>query len=219
MLARKDTLLLLTSLIPLLGFTSKPPSLTLIIYTIFVGYYFWKRRHPAYLVAKYSVARSIFSAGFYALIFTETLAWLDNYLIDFANQGALFHNSYIVDIVIGTGYYLGLTIAWYLLIRRYHFSLMEAFLTYGILGSVLEQKGLAVVQAVGLLFVNPLGALFVMGYVLMVHGSIIGIIHLGIRHLATGQDNRKIKYIVALPVMLVGVVVGTVLSWAIAQLI
>ena len=71
--------------------------------------------------------------------------------------------------------YGGGALAWLLVLRRWRFSLLEMFLTVGLLGIFVEQTGAALVAIAQSLFVNPLASLLFAAFVFVVYGPVIAI--------------------------------------------
>jgi hypothetical protein len=167
-------LLFLTALIPVLaifGGTS-----VLLIYTLFVVILLFLRRPlsraavaiPLPLPVKF-IALTILCGWI-----VELGAWYENYGRRAPNP-ALLHPQLIPDLILAIGLYGGGALAWLLVLRRWRFSLLEMFLTVGLLGIFVEQTGAALVAIAQSLFVNSLASLFLAGFVFVVYGPVIAI--------------------------------------------
>ncbi len=74
------------------------------------------------------------------------------------------------------GFYGGWAVAWLVVLRRYRFSIAEAFVLTGMPRLILfEQLGAVFLAMVTMFAVNPLISLLFGFYVFVVHGSIAGI--------------------------------------------
>jgi succinate dehydrogenase hydrophobic anchor subunit len=80
------------------------------------------------------------------------------------------------------------------------------FLTTAVLGVPVEQDAQVLVAIVQSLSANPLASLYLLGYVMLVYGSIMGLAYLpleeALRH--PRQRGHWIKYLVAMALMYVG---------------
>lgn len=70
----------------------------------------------------------------------ESSAWLNEYLKN-TPQPALFHPQLIPDLIMGLGFYAAWWLTWWLVLRRYHFTTPQVFITTGLYGILMEQQG------------------------------------------------------------------------------
>ena len=200
----KTILLLITGFLPLLGLTSRPPDLMLLIYSGFVIAWCWQHRLDK-IVQRLPgpLAFHLFFCFLVTGCLTEVLAWTSNYL-KAAEIPALFHPQLGVDLLIGIGFYGGWAAAWGMALRWYRFKLWEVFVITGVQGIFLEQLGAVFLAMVRAWSSNPLLALLFGAYVFTVHGSIAGLALLPtLRRFDTPAQSRswlRIPLIIALMV-------------------
>lgn len=200
-----------------MGLFGNPPSVILILYSIFIFVYFFGQKKWQSAWNHGSEVKAIIATAILVLIFTETLAWLNNYFAGFKNPGELFSTNYFENIVVGSGFYVGITLAWLLINRFFSFTTTQAFVTYGFLGVFLEQNGTVFNQAAMFLGINPGMSLLMMLFVFLVHGSILGLIHLRLAPQFIGVHQTLWKYPTAIIAILVGVFMGTAISGLLAK--
>jgi succinate dehydrogenase hydrophobic anchor subunit len=141
---------------------------------------------------------------------TECFAWLDNYLKRSENP-ALLHPQLFFDLLLAIGFYGGLGICWWLVLRRWRFTLTQVFLAAGFLGIVVEQDS-AVLQAIIANLANPVAAAILALYVLAVYGSAMALPYLLVeKSLHMGQRSGWLKYPVAIAGMFIACKVGFLL--------
>lgn len=157
-------LLLVSGLVPLLALTDSPPDPTLLIYSLFVLVWLaLPQRQPP------STGRFVITMVAAGLV-TECLAWLNNFL-ECNPEPALLHPQLLPDLTLALVFYGSWAAAWLLLLRRYTFTPAQIFITQGLFGVLLEQRGAIFVLG---LTTMPLGLIFWL-YVFLVYGSVVGI--------------------------------------------
>jgi len=171
----EKTLLIMSGIFPLLGLFSKPPDTMLIIYTLFVVVFLFRRK----LTALFEQLPGHASLHLFILFLlsgslTETLAWIGNFLKG-AEEPALFHPQLIPDLIFGIGFYGGWAIAWLIAFRCFRFTLLEAFVITGFQGIFFEQLGAVFVEMLSVFASNPLLSILLGVYVFVVHGSVAGL--------------------------------------------
>lgn len=171
----KTIALILTGLIPLLGLLSRPPDTMLLIYTVFVAGFLFRRATTAFL-EKLPGSASLHLIVLFLVSgsLTEILAWSNNYL-KAAEEPALFHPQLIPDLIIGVGFYGGWAVAWLITLRWFRFSVAEGFLVTAIQGVFFEQLGAVFMAMLSVFKDDPAFALLMGLYVFLVHGSITGL--------------------------------------------
>lgn len=182
----KRFLLLLSALIPLLGLLDIPPDPALLVYTFFTTLYFFRHRLP-----KYRSYTAYIVIGIVIGLFSEIVFWLGNFLECNGNP-ALLHPQLLADLLLAVGFYGSWGIAWLILFKKYKFSLQQIFITQGVYGIFIEQKGQLFLQG---LSTFPVGAIFWL-YVFLVYGSIAGSTVLFTE--LVGSKDTKWKYVVAI---------------------
>ena len=165
------------------------------------------------------VVAIVITTGVLVLFLTETLAWLNNYFEGFKYPGALYSVNYFEDLLIGSGFYIGVTIVWLLVNKYFFFSITQAFVTYGFFGIFLEQSGAIFRLATETLKSNPAFALFMILFVFLVHGSILGLIHLRLAPRFTGSRRTIWKYPLAIIAIWIGVFFGTAFSSLLSKIV
>jgi len=214
------TLLFLTALIPVLAIFRG--TTVLLIYTLFVVILLFLRRplNRAALAIPLPLAVKFTALTILCGWIVELGAWYENYGRRAPNP-ALLHPQLIPDLILAIGLYSGGALAWLLVLRRWRFSLLEMFLTVGLLGIFVEQTGAALVAIAQSLFVNPLTSLFLAGFVFVVYGPVIAIPYMLLEPQFAGRATRSgwLKFpAVALLMMILAVtltaVVGLVASGA-----
>lgn len=128
----------------------------------------------------------------------EFLAWLGNY-IEANPEPALFHPQLIPDLLLGIGFYSGWVLAWWIVLRRWHFSVLEVFVLQGLYGVVFEQDGAILLLGISQF---PLGLVFWL-YVFLVYGSTMGLVYLPFRARTEKQKSSFWKYPALLLLMIV----------------
>lgn len=167
--------MVLTGLVPLLGLSSRPPDVMLLIYTVFVVACLLRRRLAA-LGERMPGPVSLHLLGSFLLAgaLTETLAWANNYL-KAAKEPALFHPQLFADLIIGIGFYGGWAAAWWIAFRWFRFKLWETFVITGLQGIFFEQLGAVFLAMVRAWATNPFLSVLFGLYVFTVHGSVVGL--------------------------------------------
>jgi hypothetical protein len=205
-------ILLLTALIPLLGIFATPPNVQLLLYSAFIFITYYGLVQWQSFASKGGFLKSGITTGLLVLFLTENIAWLNNYFEGFKNAGALFSTSYTENLFIGAGFYFGMTFAWLIVNHFFSFTTLQAFITYGVFGVFLEQKGAVLRSALDIGATHAGFALLIIVYVFLVHGSIMGLIHLRLLPKCIGKNKTFIKYPLAVFSIWVGATLGTALS-------
>jgi hypothetical protein len=171
----KTVWLILSGLVPLLGFLGTPPDPMLLIYTAFVVVVLFLRRLES-LMDHLPGTATLQLVGLFLISgsITETLAWLNNYW-KAAPQPALFHPQLFADLLIGIGFHGGWAVAWLITFRWFRFTLLEVFLVTGFLGIGFEQLGAVFLIMVRTFVGNPVQSLLFGAYVFLVYGSAAGL--------------------------------------------
>lgn len=132
-------------------------------------------------------------------ILAETLAWTGSYLAK-EESPALLHPQLIPDLILGMGFYGGWAVSWLLLTRYFRFSLLQVFITAGLLGVMIEQNFQILKKIIEALSTNPLASLLMSSYVFVVYGSItgVGFILSGEKYLNKQKSNSWLKYPLAI---------------------
>ena len=171
----KTALLVVSGLVPLLGLFSRPPDTMLLIYTIYVVIFLFRRKLTRFLehlpghTSLYLFILFLLSGSL-----TETLAWTNNFLKE-AQEPALFHPQLIPDLIVGIGFYGGWAIAWLIAFRWFRFTLFEVFVVTGFQGIFFEQLGVVFLEMLRVFASNPLQSILLGVYVFAVHGSAAGL--------------------------------------------
>jgi hypothetical protein len=100
----------------------------------------------------------------------EALKWLSGGGAG-TNLGVLWHDL----VVFGAGYYLGWALAWSIALYWYCFSGASVFFATGFLGIVVEQDAHVLMTALGAVSRDPVAAVSLLLYVLMIYGAIMGL--------------------------------------------
>jgi hypothetical protein len=212
-------LFIVSGILPILGVFADPPTVMVILYSIFVFAYLWNENKNAAAEIGKNKWVSLLVNALIVLFVSETLAWLDNSFTRFKNPGALFSTNYIQNLVLGSGFYVGLAFGWFFVSRFYLFTTRQAFCVYGLCGIFLEQSGAVFAQAAAFFFVNPAVSLLLLLYVFLVHGSISGLIYMYSKPVFTGTKNSFLKYPLAFLCLLAGIMIGSVLSGAVSRVL
>lgn len=215
----KHTLFLISGFFPLLGLLNTTPLTMPLIYSVFVlASTLGKERWRSFL-SDGRMWVAVLRTAFIVMVITETLAWLESYFNGFAIATALFSTNYLENILIASGYYLGFALAWMIINRYFAFTAAEAFMTYGLFGILLEQNGAVLSQIIGALLGNPILAIFLGTMVLIIHGSIAGLMHIRLAPYFTGRHSGMVRYPVALVAIWIGVHICTIPFALLAEMI
>jgi hypothetical protein len=163
-----------------LPFAIVPNPLTL--YPIFVLVYFFREK------INFS-AKFWFPYVMLICLSLEFLAWLGSF-IEQNPEPALFHPQLIPDLLLGIGFYSGWVLAWWLILRRWSFSILEVFVLQGLYGVVVEQDGAILLLGISQF---PLGMVFWV-YVFLVYGSTMALAFLPFRASFPNQKSSLWKY-------------------------
>jgi hypothetical protein len=135
------------------------------------------RRLPAVQPAKASLGLADLNFAL-ALIASglagECLAWVSEFF-DAGATPAPIHPQFFADLFLGLFFYLGLAVAWLLLVRRFHFALKELFLVC-FLAALIKQAQLGALPAFcERLVSDPVSALLTLATWLVVGGSVTSV--------------------------------------------
>lgn len=196
----KNTLLLISGLVPLLGLFSPTPDLVPLVYSVFVVTYFLAPIRKLFVwiplnkSLKFATVTLITSLGL-----LELPSWIGEFLNCSPNP-ALLHPQLIPDLLLGVFFYLGWPLAWILVFKKYHFNVGEIFTTQGLFGVFIEQQGAIFLQG---LTSFPVGLIWWV-YVFVVYGSTMAIgFLLGWGETKDSRSSGKLKYILALALITV----------------
>lgn len=215
-------LFLITGLIPLLGLLGRPPGILFLIYSIFVFFAIWERGNfwrnfginwPRWL--------AFFAAALIVGLFSETLAWLDQYIRGFDDPDSILAINY-PGIFFSLGYSAGLAAAFLFTLRYFSFSLTEAFVSLGLLGVYMEQDGTVLKSAIQSIFANPAQTPFVfllLLYTFIIYGSIVGLMYMPVERRYPQSRHKWHKYPIVMALVFFGVKIGTAIPLFIYQLL
>lgn len=171
-------LLAVSGLLPLLGLTGQQPDPTLLIYSLFVVIWLWRRLQVPFDQAQpiqptaqawWRLPIAVIGSG----LVVECLSWSNNYM-KCAPTPALLHPQLFADLLLAIGFYGSWALVWSWLIRRYHWTLKQTFVIQGLFGILIEQQGQILLLGLTTL---PIGLIFWL-YVFLVYGSVMGIAYL-----------------------------------------
>jgi hypothetical protein len=120
----------------------------------------------------------------------EVSAWLDNFVRN-SPDPALFHPQLIPDLVISLGVYGAWWLTWWLMLRRYHFTIWQVFITTGMYGVLIEQGGAVFLAG---LKAFP-GGLLVWLLVAVAYGSTMALAFYLVRDRFTSTRDHWLKYL------------------------
>lgn len=204
-------LLAVSGALPLLLLLTRPPSPTLLSYSVFVAVCGLRGRLcPALARLRAPAPLLLIPLIIGAGLLTEVFAWADSYL-RCEPAPALFHPQLGPDLIHGLGFYGSWGITWAVLLRFYRFGIGGVFAIQGLYGVLIEQQGAILLAG---LAGFPSG-LVLWAFVLAVYGATAATPYalIACRLETAGRRNHWSKYPVALLTLgLVLVVVG--LAWA-----
>ena len=119
-------------------------------------------------------------------------AWLDSYLKN-SPEPALFHPQLIPDLTLAAGFYAAWWLTWWLMLRRYHFTAAQVFITTGLYGVLIEQEGKVFLAGLQNM---PLGLLLFL-FVFVAYGSTMALAFWLVRDDFTSAREHWLKYILA----------------------
>ncbi|MBC8159742.1 MAG: hypothetical protein H7Z42_00865 [Roseiflexaceae bacterium] len=191
--------------IPLLALLSATPDPTLLIYSLFVLLYLLRPRPAPLAYTRGTMLRfglAIIGCG----LLVELLSWTNNF-IECAPEPALLHPQLAPDLLLALGFYGAWGLAWLLGLRFFRFDLRQMFITQGLFGILIEQRGGILIA--GLLSL-PLGIVLWL-YVFLVYGSAMGLaaILAGIPEHAQARAGSWWKYVLVWIAVLVSSLVFT----------
>lgn len=173
--------------------------------------------YPLFVLAYFLCERIHFSQKLwlpfvlFVCLLLEFLAWFSNYQEANPNP-ALFHPQLIPDLLLGIGFYSGWVLAWWLILQRWQFSILEVFILQGLYGIVFEQDGAILLAGISQF---PLGLVLWL-YVFIVYGSTMALACLPFRNAFPNQKSSRWKYLALLLLMIILVYVffyGFALLW------
>lgn len=157
----------------------------LLPYPLFVLAYFRNWRLPG----KGKPFVRLVLSTYLATLILESSAWLDNYIRN-SPEPALFHPQLIPDLIMGIGFYAAWWLTWWLVLRKYRFTVSQVFITTGLYGILMEQQGkifLAGLQAM------PAG-LLLWAFVFVAYGATMALAFWLVRDDFTAARDRWLKY-------------------------
>lgn len=182
----------LSGIIPLLGGIN--PLLT---YSFFVlGFFLRSRLIPIVKAIPFSPSLKFVGLTIFISLFTlELFSWVSEYL-EGNEEVALLHPQLIPDMLLAFGFYSGIALAWFVLLRFFRFSLLQVFMTQGIYGVVIEQDGALFLQG---LTSMPAGFYWWL-YVALGYASPLAIAYMLTQNSDGNQQKRShwIKFLVAI---------------------
>ncbi|MDX1992101.1 MAG: hypothetical protein SF029_06915 [bacterium] len=161
-------LLALTALIPLLGVLSQPPDVNLLIYSLFVLVYLARERLQPFIAGiPLSPLFKLFILIYVGGLLSESLVWWSNTASGDIHQTG-FYTDYGTHITSYFGFYLVVALIWTVVLRFFRFTILQVFLTAGVLfGVVIEQRGAILLAGLASM---PAGLVLWL-YVALVYGS------------------------------------------------
>lgn len=128
-------------------------------------------------------------ATYLSTLILESGAWLNEYIRN-NPEPALFHPQLIPDLIMGIGFYAAWWLTWGLVLRKYHFTTAQVFITTGLYGVLMEQQGK--IFLVGLQSM-PAG-LLLWAFVFLAYGSTMALAFYLVRDDFTGGRDHWLKY-------------------------
>jgi hypothetical protein len=181
----------------LLGCLTSP---VLLPYPLFVLAYLLNWRLPG----KGRPFMRLVTSTYLCVIILESGAWLSEFLKN-STEPALFHPQLIPDLIMGIGFYAAWWLTWWLVLRRFRFTVSQVFITTGLYGVVIEQQGKIFLMG---LQTMPAG-LLLWAFIFIAYGSTMALAFWLVRDdFTTGRDHW-LKY----PLVWLGLVV---LSFAVS---
>lgn len=194
-MSKQKILFGLTGFAPLLFLLGSPPDPTLLVYSLFVLAYFLRNRVTSLIrIVPLPASLKFIILSIFTGLIIEFFAWLGEYLAQNPDP-ALFHPQLLPNLILGTGFYVSIALAWIIALRFYRFSLKQVFLTMGIYGIAFEQMGAILLQTI----TNPLTIVW-WPYIVMVHGSISALAYMITEEEFQSKTNRdnRLKYLLVL---------------------
>jgi hypothetical protein len=194
-------LLAVSAVIPLFGALNTPADLNLLIYTLFVlGYLLRGRLAP--LIARLPPLLTFVVICWGTGLLSESLVWVSN-MNSGQTQFMDFFTDYGDHIRNWVPFYLLVAAIWGICLRSFRFSILEVFLTAGLLfGVLIEQRGAIFMQGLAAM---PAGLLLWL-YVMVVYGSYPALAYALTEAGFDRRQRRKTRWkIVAVVAMLFGV--------------
>lgn len=169
----KIPLFILSALVPIPSLFKTPADPLLPIYSIFVLVFIIRKKLHSKVGRELNFPLKFALAVVIVGLIAESLAWSVNFLARSENPG-LFHPQLVYDLIIGLAMYTAWAIVWFFWSKRYQISLVQVFITQGLFGVFLEQRGVIFLQG---LFNMPTG-LLLWADVFLIYGSIPALAYL-----------------------------------------
>ena len=144
----------------------------------------------------------------------EIGAWLDNFIQN-APEPALLHPQLIPDLIMSVGVYSAWGLAWWLMLRRYHFTTQQVFTVTGLYGVLIEQQGSVFLAGLGSL---PWGVLLWL-FVAVAYGSTMGLAFFLARDGFAAARDTWVKYPLAWAALLVLTLLTSILWGVVLRLL
>lgn len=154
-----------------------------------------------------SSGRALLLSTTLSTLLLESSAWLDNYLKN-EPEPALFHPQLIPDLIISVGVYSAWWLTWWLVLRRYHFTTPQVFLTTGLYGVIIEQQGKVFLAGLAAM---PAGILL-WAFVAVAYGATMALAFHLARESFTAERDAALKYLLAWAGLFLATIV-TSLAW------
>lgn len=193
--------LAVTALVPLVGLLNTPADLNLLIYTLFVGAYLLRDRLIP-VIDRVPPLLAFILICWAAGVFSESLVWVSN-MNSGQTQFMDFFTNYGDHIRNWVPFYLLVAVIWGICLRTFRFSVLEVFLTAGLLfGVLIEQRGAIFMQGLAAM---PAGLVLWL-YVMIVYGSYPALAYALTESGFDRRQRRETRWkIVAVAAMLFGV--------------
>jgi hypothetical protein len=186
MMSKKRKIIFACSgILVLLGSIGSP---VLLPYPLFVLAYLRNWHLPL----KGSPALRLLLSTMFSTAILETGAWLDNYLKN-SPAPILLHPQLIPDLIISIGIYAAWWLTWWFLLRKYHFTTLQVFITTGLYGVLIEQQGRLFLTG---LRTMPLGMLMWL-FVFIAYGSTMALAFFLVHDSFSGLKDHWVKYLLA----------------------
>ena len=202
---KRQTLLIVSGLIPIL-LTLADRGLTVsLTYTFFVIAYFLRRQLSFPWRTRFGFA---LLALLLSLLVLEGTSWLSNFLVCNPDP-ALLHPQLLKDMAKAIFFYGGAIAGWYVVSNLYSFNLKEIFLLQGIYGALIEQKG----EPLNYALAHPVTGSFVLLLIVAIYASPIATAYLftNPQPARPRADSTLVRYAITIIAIFVGMLI---LSWA-----
>lgn len=142
-------------------------------------------------------------AGTFSGVLTESIAIFDNW-VSYPIQKSLFSQDPVTDLVVALVYYIALIIFWYFVLVRYNYSTLKIFMIGGVYGGIFSEQLGAVLLSFNILAWT---------YAFLVHGSIIAISYVLIKHKLRVLQKKDSYLSYVLPVVVYGLALLITAFW------